>query len=268
MSLEGKNVVLTGFRDKKLQEQIEAKGGRVVSAVSGTCDFLVMVGSRAVESSKTKKAQEVGATVMSRIDFEAKFFAPSLLTRLFGTTRESISSAEKCYITLDNGGQSFKVCFNTRRFWVFKPKNKNADKLVYDNFVVKPTSYSEVFVGKSPKNKMTLFSGGHGPRFDGNSMLFELKKHTYMYIGEVVSTFTIPDTIESYVSPVGNSGVPYPYAVGTQNTYLLKENMFVPNSMRTTEDPNEQVHGLTMNQARTLKKLHHLRTKKIQGRLW
>lgn len=270
MSLKGKNIVFTGFRDKVLHEKIQAKGGTVVSGVSGTTDFLVAEGSKAVQSVKTKKARDLGATVMSRTEFESKFFPRSLLTRLFGSGSGSGAAKEKCYMTLDNGGRPFKVCYNSQRFWVFthREKDNEPDELVYDKVVVKPTIYSKVFVGKSPRNDMTLFSGGHGPKFDGNSMLFQLTPQTYMYIGEVIQTFKVPDTIKSYVSPVGNSGVPYPYAIGTENTYLLIENTFIPNNMRKLQDPYDDLYGLTGKIMREYVKSHRMITKKIHGRLW
>jgi hypothetical protein len=111
------------------------------------------------------------------------------------------------------------VCHDARRFWVLKQSDPDADfdESEFITTVVKPTPYARAFVGKSPRNKMTEFSGGHGPKFDGNSMLFELGKdgahQRYMFIGERVETFTVPDPIVTFVSPVGNSSVPYPFAV-------------------------------------------------------
>jgi hypothetical protein len=36
---------------------------------------------------------------------------------------------------------------------------------------------------------MTEFSGGHGPQFDGNSMLFELGPGRYVFVGECIRSF-------------------------------------------------------------------------------
>ena len=100
------------------------------------------------------------------------------------------------------------------------------DDSQYDDVAVKPTKYTRVFIGRSPVNKMTKFSGGHGPKFDGNSMLFELGETSYMFVGECVRTFTTRSPITTFVSPVGNSDVPYPYAIDAEGTvYLLIENV-------------------------------------------
>jgi hypothetical protein len=37
------------------------------------------------------------------------------------------------------------------------------------------------------------------------------------------------DVIDKYYSPVGNSDVPYPYAVGQKNSYFLIEKQYVEN---------------------------------------
>lgn len=82
---------------------------------------------------------------------------------------------------------------------------------------------ARTFVGVSPRNRMTAFSGGHGPRFLGNTILLDMTQH-YIFIGRSVEKFTTLAPIREFWSPVGNSDVPYPYAVDTLgNTYLLIE---------------------------------------------
>ena len=39
------------------------------------------------------------------------------------------------------------------------------------------------------------------------------------------------DMIKSYISPVGNSDVPYPYIIGKNYTYLILENKIIPNNI-------------------------------------
>jgi hypothetical protein len=53
-----------------------------------------------------------------------------------------------------------------------------------------------------------------------------------MYIGTSIKTF-VPqprDTIVAFVSPMGNSAVPYPYAIGRTHTYLLEEDVCIDNA--------------------------------------
>jgi hypothetical protein len=78
-----------------------------------------------------------------------------------------------------------------------------------------------IFIGKSPLNSMTEFSGGHGPRFDGNSILLQLSKTKYVSIGHEIYSFTTNHQIVEYISPVGNNDVPYPYAVDDIGQYYL-----------------------------------------------
>jgi len=82
----------------------------------------------------------------------------------------------------------------------------------------------KIFIGKSPLNKMTEYSGGHGPDFDGNSILLELKTYEgylYLFIGLEVYDFKPLGKIVEYVSPVGNNDFPYPYAIDEFGNYYL-----------------------------------------------
>jgi len=96
--------------------------------------------------------------------------------------------------------------------------------ITLDIYCSKPcleTVAERVFIGKSPVNEMTSFSGGHGPKFDGNSILIQNHRLTYIEIGREIFEFEALDEIVTYVSPVGNSDVPYPYAVDSKNRYYL-----------------------------------------------
>lgn len=72
-----------------------------------------------------------------------------------------------------------------------------------------------IFIGKSSLNEMTGWSGGHGDRFDGNTILLRignLSECRYLHIGSEIFQFETDELVIKYVSSVGNSGVPYPYA--------------------------------------------------------
>ena len=64
-------------------------------------------------------------------------------------------------------------------------------------------------------------------------------RHRYVYVGEKIFSFTTDHRITKYVSPVGNSDVPYPYAVDKNNVhYLLAENVFLKiGSSGARDDP-------------------------------
>lgn len=127
-------------------------------------------------------------------------------------------STPKFYSTLDNGASPFQITIipvvNTREYSVH----------------VKGTEYegtflaTHLFVGESPRNFMTEFSGGHGSRFDGNSIVIMLQSGEYIYIGESVFSFQPTSPIVEHMSPVGNNNVPYPYSILADGTiYLLIE---------------------------------------------
>lgn len=122
------------------------------------------------------------------------------------------------YYTHFNGERPYKVLIVNNNVSVFE--NDPGGPRVYSNIV------QRVFIGKSPLNETTEFSGGHGPRFDGNSFLFHEEGLTYVFVGEVIRRFTAKYPIVTYVSPVGNNDVPYPYAIDESGRYyLLIENV-------------------------------------------
>jgi hypothetical protein len=62
------------------------------------------------------------------------------------------------------------------------------------------------------------------PDFLGNTVLLEIDFRTYLcFQDHHFLLFKTTDDIEAYFSPVGNSDVPYPFAVGTEKVYLMME---------------------------------------------
>lgn len=98
-------------------------------------------------------------------------------------------------------------------------------------YETKPTLTYEtkkIFIGKSPRNKWTEFSGGYGNEFDGNTILLETNDNEYVFIGSEVFSFKTKGEIVDYISIVGNNDVPYPYAIDEfKNIYLLIENVII-----------------------------------------
>lgn len=68
-SLTGAKIVMTGFRDKKLEEFVKSKGGSVVSAVSGAVTALVAADKNST-TGKPKEARERGIPVYGREEYE------------------------------------------------------------------------------------------------------------------------------------------------------------------------------------------------------
>ncbi len=130
------------------------------------------------------------------------------------------------YLTHNNGSYSYCVYVDT------STKDVNvytgASRESVEDFTELVASYEtidKIFIGKSPLTCQTLFSGAHGPRFDGNSIL--LKIHTnddtnkYLFIGTEMYSFTAENEITSFFSPVGNNDVPYPFAMDYEKNYYF-----------------------------------------------
>jgi hypothetical protein len=127
----------------------------------------------------------------------------------------------KRYNTLDNGAVGFVVLINDHNevFVYGRLENRMVpEEYLGDEFENLIGSYKplEIFIGKSPLNEMTDFSGGHGDKFDGNTVLLRVKspneKFKYVYIGIDIYEFYTDEPIIKYVSSVGNSSVTYAYA--------------------------------------------------------
>ena len=144
------------------------------------------------------------------------------------------------YQTLDNGGNPFTVKIEDNKVSVYKNNcNEEGD---YELEFLNEYNPSHIFIGKSIVCPMTIFSGARDdPKFDGNSILLELDPNTleYVYVGESIYKFKAYSKILSYVSPVGNSSVPYPYATDEfYNHYLMIENVV----LEMTEKFREKLH--------------------------
>jgi len=149
---------------------------------------------------------------------------------------KSTHKGQKTYFTHDNGGRPFLVYVNEKdnEVDIYKiPKSTHYIEPDYGNiknyFIQLVASYKtlEVFVGKSSLNPMTQFSGSHGDNFDGNSILLKLRNNRYVFIGTEIYEFTTDDEIKIYHSPVGNSDVAYPFAIGEENVYFMLDYSYV-----------------------------------------
>jgi len=60
----------------------------------------------------------------------------------------------------------------------------------------------------------------------------------YIYIGQCIYSFETKnkEKIIKFVSPIGNNDVPYHYAIGENNTYLLLEKIYIVNSLLDLND--------------------------------
>lgn len=136
------------------------------------------------------------------------------------------SDDTKIYHTIFNGGHPFQVKITKNHVSVYNQcqniDDEIDDDIKYELEPIVDTDVKKIFIGKSPINEMTKISEGYDEDFDANTILLELGMKLYMYIGdESIFTFTTFSDITTYMSPVGGSGVPYPYAIDENNNYYL-----------------------------------------------
>lgn len=191
-------------------------------------------------SAKFTKARGIDSVIiMNRSDFSRKYLRRRsilyhVISFLFpentghgsaidGFHADDFGNQENCtYSIWDNGSKPFQVHVrpSKKTFSVKVADDADDDSYKYRKQVVKPTAFLRMFVGKDTREGVA-----------GNSILVQLNPTKYMFVGEKIFTFVPEDKILSYRSDMGNNGVPYPFAVGTKNTYLLMAETLVPNNM-------------------------------------
>ena len=153
-----------------------------------------------------------------------------------GATQKVNKSEKRRYETHHNGGRPFFVEIDGKNVTV--SKNMNTFKLVKGKFVdvEAPPKHlftkkaTEIFIGK--KSPGGGYDGLKPSEAEGNSILLKLGANKYMFIGHEIYEFepVAGDTIESYYSNIGNSDVPYPYAIGKTHVYIMLDKEAVEKS--------------------------------------
>jgi NAD-dependent DNA ligase len=73
-SMKGHKYVMSGFRDKKIEEEITKRGGKVTGTVSKNTTGLILQNKSGKLTGKPLKAQELGVPIYSKEEFVEKFF--------------------------------------------------------------------------------------------------------------------------------------------------------------------------------------------------
>ena len=134
----------------------------------------------------------------------------------------------KRYFTHFNFSRPYLVYLGKKDAYIYEePDDKEIDLSAYskksddDNKwmyvkLVKHIKFIKSFVGKD--------TDGYDKKFDGNTILLQKDRNTYVFIYASIEDFKVfNDKIIKYVSPVGNNDVPYPYAIGKKNIYSFGE---------------------------------------------
>jgi hypothetical protein len=133
----------------------------------------------------------------------------------------------KFYKIHDNGSKPYLVEITGKKVSVFKNMNtfeKVGGKYIEKSFPPKhlfDVTANEIFIGK--KSKTGGYSGLTPKSAIGNSILLKINDSKYLYIGHQIYEFKPikDDDIQKYYSDIGNSDVPYPYAIGKTHIYIM-----------------------------------------------
>lgn len=129
------------------------------------------------------------------------------------------------YITHWNGARPYIV--KVKKFMINVYESEEEDAVIVFN-----APFKQLVPGRSVRNKMTEYSGGHGIDFIGNTILlvenFGENYNDYIFIGRKIFRFTSPGFMVKFRSPVGNNDIPYPFAKDDNgDIYLFNEEVII-----------------------------------------
>ena len=138
------------------------------------------------------------------------------------------------YLTHNNGDRPYRVIIKDSKTIII---NEHTNTKII-TFI--PT---KIWIGESKLTEMTKFSCGYGDNFKGNSILLYVNNY-YVFIGHNIFSFQTEYEIINYVSEVGNSDVPYPYAVDIKNNYyLMREEIMLPIPDEFSKNPYDYYYS-------------------------
>lgn len=135
------------------------------------------------------------------------------------------------HFTHDNGARPFYFKVKSGRLTVVKGRSDKESGPIYDKLVLDVPEYKHIWIGANSGK----YANKHESECKGNSLLVHTKDNEYIYIGDRIFKFTTSDKIKEFHGIMGNSDVPYPFAIGTENTYFFTTN--TPNACKLM--PNE-----------------------------
>lgn len=187
---------------------------------------------------------------------DAKRKLPKIVKKPSPKVEKLPNIAKNGYAILDNGGVPFNVKIKGALVEIYKNTyDYGKERLTkYMEFILTYNT-EKVFIGRSIKNEMTEFSGAYGPKYDGNSILLQLKNQ-YIYIGTEIYSFVPLAPIKTYVSPVGNNEVPYPYAIDIKNNYYLMNGNVIILNTKLTKDPFDYYYDVARKGKFYYKSMH------------
>jgi len=149
-------------------------------------------------------------------------------------------SKVKGYLSHNNRSRTYFVQIINNNKIIIRKNEDRDDNGVYDK-IIKRYNVIRIIPGKSIGNFKVLES----KKFDGNSVLLQLTKHKYVYIGDKIYEFTMLDELKKYHSLIGNNDVPYPVLVGTENIYFMLDGVYVSRELvKIDNNDYEDAYGI------------------------
>jgi len=143
----------------------------------------------------------------------------SLLKTNTFVKKEQLTATPLVYYTHDNGARPFKFVASNKGINVYTHDlNDNGSTVNYNKHLLRFTKFLGFWVGYDTSQY----------NFNGNTILIQETKLTYVAITWDIVRFKTSEEILDYVSPVGNSDVPYPVAYTKNYVYFLIDNKYVP----------------------------------------
>jgi hypothetical protein len=173
----------------------------------------------------------------------------------------------KTYTMLNNGSEPFTADVSPSRMEIYRQvykEDSGVEAPVRDKKVV-DTPYKKIFIGDNDM-RLSMKESGAAPKgmYPGNSILICTGPGKYIFVGhEIFSLETVGgEEIKTYYSPVGNSAVPYPYAVGEHYTYFMLDKEILPNELLDLKkDAYPQYYGHTIKDDALKKKIEKAKKK-------
>jgi hypothetical protein len=124
-------------------------------------------------------------------------------------------------------GTRFVTVNNGANLWVVEDFPKENRAIIYkknldDEVKVTEMKYNALF----PSDKSSAKFAEDWSK--GNTVLIQKSKEKFIIVYDNISEFELEsgDTIEKFMSPIGNNDSPYPYIIGKKNIYFIYESGF------------------------------------------
>jgi hypothetical protein len=161
--------------------------------------------------------------------------------------------------------KTYKIHDNGAVPYIAMIKPKSRIEVYSTNKKVVDIEYTQLFVGDNLLPYPLAVKKG---KAIGNSLLIKTGVNKYIYVGSEIYSIETKEEIKKYYSPVGNSDVPYPYAVGDNLTYFMLDKKTLPNELLDLKkDGYEQFYGHTIKDEKEIKKMEkakkHFKVKMI-----